>query len=83
MSQAPVPRPRTKSVQLRRHRDKLFESFDGFSSGVVEQRHVELARVCINAGENQYMVIPFHKLLEQNQVSTCCGMGMGMQCLYS
>lgn len=76
MSQAPfqpVARPRTKSVlpPMGPRKKQLLESFVGFSSGVVEQRHVELAKACIAAGENLYTVIPFHKLLEQNQVSTC------------
>ena len=46
----------------------LIESFQGFCSSTVEPRHLELARACIQAGENNYECLPFQQLLEWNRV---------------
>lgn len=57
--------------QDRMQRGALIDSFWGFSSSTVEPRHLELARACIEVGENRYDVLPFEDLLNRNRVSLC------------
>ena len=67
----PVPARRKLNVDMS-SKTKLVQSFAGFNSSTVPEEHILLARRCIgaiSARSARYEYVPFHMILQWNQVS--------------
>lgn len=48
---------------------QLLDAFQGYTSNVVNENLIKLARKCMSRKENQYNLIPFQRIIEMNKVS--------------
>lgn len=60
-----------RSLHTNTEKEGLINSFRDASG--VEQKHVDLARACLQAGGNIYQLLPFESILERNRVSPRTG----------